>query len=108
VELSDGEQAELLAFYMGLVRAGGEAVNEAAFERTYWLCAAQRLMQALGAYGFLGYERGRADFLAHIPVALPRLLAVWARLDGMQELAGLAAEAGRRAGLRIGPDGGTY
>ena len=108
VDLSDGEQVEVLAFYIGLVRAGGEAVDEAAFERTYWLCAAQRLMQALGAYGFLGYERGRADFLAHIPVALPRLLAVWARLDGMQELAGLTAEAARRAGLRIGPDGGTY
>jgi hypothetical protein len=83
-------------------------VDEASFERTYWQCAAQRLMQALGAYGFLGYERGRADFLAHIPVALPRLLEVWARLDGLQELAGLTLEAARRAGLRIAPDGGTY
>ncbi len=108
VDLSGEEQAGLLAFYIGLVRAGGEVVDEGLFERTYWLCAAQRLMQALGAYGFLGYERGRADFLAHIPVALPRLLTVWARLDGMQELAGLTAEAARRAGLRIGPDGGTY
>jgi aminoglycoside/choline kinase family phosphotransferase len=108
VDLSEEEQAGLLAFYMGLARGEGEFVDEASFERTYWLCAAQRLMQALGAYGFLGYERGRADFLAHIPVALPRLLAVWARLDGLQELAGWTAEAARRAGLRIGPDGGTY
>lgn len=108
VALSEEEQAGLLAFYMELARGDGEFVDEASFERTYWLCAAQRLMQALGAYGFLGYERGRADFLAHIPVALPRLLAVWARLDGLQELAGLTAEAARRAGLRIGPDGGTY
>ena len=108
VALSEEEQAGLLAFYMELVRGDGELVDEASFERTYWLCAAQRLMQALGAYGFLGYERGRADFLAHIPVALPRLLAVWARLDGLQELAELTAEAARRAGLRIGPDGGTY
>ena len=108
VALSEEEQAGLLAFYMELARGDGELVDEASFERTYWLCAAQRLMQALGAYGFLGYERGRADFLAYIPVALPRLLAVWARLDGLQELAGLTAEAARRAGLRIGPDGGTY
>ena len=108
VALSEEEQAGLLAFYMELARGDGELVDEASFQRTYWLCAAQRLMQALGAYGFLGYERGRADFLAHIPVALPRLLAVWARLDGLQELAGLTAEAARRAGLRIGPDGGTY
>ena len=108
VELSEVEQSELLAFYIGLVRAEGRAVDEGLFERTYWLCAAQRLMQALGAYGFLGYERGRADFLAHIPVALPRLLAVWGRLEGLQELVALTTEAARRAGLRIGADGGTY
>jgi hypothetical protein len=108
VSLSAEEQAALLAYYVGLVRSEGEAVDERDFERVYWLCAAQRLMQALGAYGFLGHERGRADFLAHIPVALPRLLAVWARLDGLQELGRLTAEAARRAGLRIGPDGGTY
>jgi hypothetical protein len=33
-------------------------------------------MQALGAYGFLGHEKGREEFLAHIPVALVRLLDV--------------------------------
>ena len=108
VVLSAEEQAALLAFYMDLVRAEGGSVDEREFERVYWLCAAQRLMQALGAYGFLGHERGRADFLAHIPVALPRLLAVWRRLEGLQELAERTAEAAQRAGLRTGPDGGTY
>jgi aminoglycoside/choline kinase family phosphotransferase len=108
VYLSAEEQEALLSFYVGLMRGEGEDVDEREFERVYWLCAAQRLMQALGAYGFLGHERGRADFLAHIPVALPRLLAVWARLDGLQGLAQLTAEAARRAGLRTGPDGGTY
>ncbi len=108
VGLSAEEQAALLAFYIGLARAEGERVDEREFERVYWLCAAQRLMQALGAYGFLGHERGRADFLAHIPVALPRLLAVWSRLDGLEELSRLTAEAARRAGLRTAPDGGTY
>jgi len=38
------------------------------------LVAAHRLMQALGAYAFLGLRRGKPAFLAHIPVAL-RLLA---------------------------------
>ncbi len=108
VDLSAEEQEALLSFYVGLVREEGGSVDEREFKRVYWLCAAQRLMQALGAYGFLGYERGRADFLAHIPVALPRLLAVWARLDGLRELAGLTAEAAQRVGLRTGPDGGTY
>jgi len=36
--------------------------------------AAHRLMQALGAYAFLGLRRGKPAFLAHIPAAL-RLLA---------------------------------
>jgi aminoglycoside/choline kinase family phosphotransferase len=108
VDLSEQEQRALLAYYIGLAQADGESVDEALFERTYWRCAAQRLMQALGAYGFLGHERGRADFLAHIPVALPRLLSVWTRLDGMRELSALTADAARRAGLRIGADGGTY
>jgi aminoglycoside/choline kinase family phosphotransferase len=33
----------------------------------------QRLMQALGAYGFLGHVKGKRDFLRHIPQALVHL-----------------------------------
>lgn len=39
-------------------------------------CARQRLMQALGAYGFLGRVKGRRHFLEHIPVAAGRLAAL--------------------------------
>lgn len=39
----------------------------------------QRLMQALGAYGFLGHVRGRPGFLAHVPAGLARLREVVAR-----------------------------
>lgn len=107
VDLSEGERAALLEFYVGLMRAEGESVDVAAFERVYLMCAAQRLMQALGAYGFLGHEKGRADFLAHVPVALPRLLEVWGRLGGFEELAQRVCVAGERAGLRIRADGLT-
>jgi hypothetical protein len=33
----------------------------------------QRLMQALGAYGFLGLVKGRRGFLAHVPRGLAHL-----------------------------------
>lgn len=46
------------------------------FDRTFVLCAMQRLMQALGAYGNLGINKGRRHFLEHIPRALPLLCGV--------------------------------
>lgn len=39
----------------------------------------QRLMQALGAFTFLGNVKGKTDFLAHIPRAKSLLVAVLAR-----------------------------
>jgi hypothetical protein len=85
VDLKEAERAELMVFYKSLMTSEGMAVD-AAFERIYLLCAAQRLMQALGAYGFLGHEKKRASFLAHIPVALPRLVSVLKRIGGLDSL----------------------
>ncbi len=87
VNLSTDEQEHLLDFYKSIAADHPSISNPDAFTRIYDLCAAQRLMQALGAYGFLGHQRHRADFLAHIPVALPRLRSV---LDRLPELARLA------------------
>jgi aminoglycoside/choline kinase family phosphotransferase len=39
-------------------------------------CAAQRLMQALGAYGYIGNKLGKKHFLVHIPPALVNLRGV--------------------------------
>jgi len=50
--------------------------NAPDFDRTFALCAMQRLMQALGAYGNLGINKGRQHFLEHIPRALPLLCEV--------------------------------
>ncbi|MEM6277951.1 MAG: hypothetical protein AAF733_00630, partial [Verrucomicrobiota bacterium] len=36
-------------------------------------CAMQRLMQALGAYGYLSEVKGKKEFLQHIPTAQRRL-----------------------------------
>jgi hypothetical protein len=103
VKISGDEQAALLAFYCAEVRAhGGEVSGD--FEAVYWLCAAQRLMQALGAYGFLGHEKGRDDFLAHIPVALPRLVSVLKRVGGLDSLVTLLEPAACNAALQPATD----
>ena len=59
--------------------------TRAEFDEIYRLCALQRLMQALGAYGYLGLVREKPDFLTHIPVALASLREVAAGVDGLEE-----------------------
>ena len=56
------------------------------FRTVYDWCAMQRLMQALGAYGFLGHTQGRPDFLTHIPAALASLDEVLGRIEGATAL----------------------
>lgn len=46
------------------------------FRQQLLACACQRLMQALGAYGFLGLVKGKLAFLEHIAPALANLRAV--------------------------------
>ena len=85
VDLTPPERDELLAHYLsGLLGAGRPGQEE--FLRLYDLCAMQRLMQALGAYGKLGHTDGRAHFLQHIPVALARLIEVLERIPGLESL----------------------
>jgi aminoglycoside/choline kinase family phosphotransferase len=46
----------------------------------FYLCAAQRLMQALGAYGNLSLHKGKERYRRFIPVAINRLLAISGKL----------------------------
>jgi aminoglycoside/choline kinase family phosphotransferase len=84
VTLAAAERAALLEFYKNAARRDGMEILPD-FDETYHRCALQRLMQALGAYGFLGLQKGRADFLAHIPAARSSLREVAARIDGLDE-----------------------
>ena len=81
VHLTASEREELLRFYCATT-----AVNDLAFAEKFQLCAAQRLMQALGAYGFLGSVKGNKSFLAHIPAAIYSLGAVLHGIDGVEPL----------------------
>ena len=70
--MSDDERSELSNSYAQI--AG--RTDFAAWEDELQACARQRLMQALGAYGFLGRVKGRRHFLSYIPVAAERLAAL--------------------------------
>ena len=72
VELSDEERTELTQYYIERQKEFGRDVREE-FEQVLALCAMQRLMQALGAYGFLGLVKKHESFLQHIPSALKSL-----------------------------------
>jgi len=81
--LGGEEREQLINTYIGRVLDAGGTV-EADFRQTLDLCAMQRLMQALGAYGFLGLVRERKAFLDHIPAALHSLRQVLARIPELQ------------------------
>jgi aminoglycoside/choline kinase family phosphotransferase len=81
VGLNAAERTELLGFYR--LQAG---VNDPAFAEKCRLCVLQRLMQALGAYGYLGLVKGNKSFLAHIPVALQSLVEAVAKIEGFDPL----------------------
>ena len=85
VDLTGPERNELLDYYCR------EKPNTD-FLTTLRLCAMQRLMQALGAYGFLALVKGHKHFLQHIPKALNSLREVVAEIDGLELFQTLLAE----------------
>jgi N-acetylmuramate 1-kinase len=53
---------------------------------SFYLCAAQRLMQALGAYGNLSVHKGKERYRAFVPTALRRLDTVMEKLPEYPEI----------------------
>ena len=75
----------MIAYYRDRQRENGITID-GDFDLKLRLCAMQRLMQALGAYGFLGLVKGHKHFLQYIPNALPSLRAVVAKIDNLRPL----------------------
>jgi hypothetical protein len=109
-----GAREALLAVYRDA--AGGK--GDEAHPPVFLAASAQRLMQALGAYGFLGLVRRKPHFLAHIPRALENLLEVTERAGGLPRLEALVRDCqqawegkalmpppGRATGSAIDPAG---
>src|SRR5881398_2812149 len=86
VDLPQTERTELVRYYRERQLENGIAIN-GDFELKLRLCAMQRLMQALGAYGFLGLVKGHKHFLKHVPAALKSLQRIVTETDGLTQLA---------------------
>jgi hypothetical protein len=87
VNFSGFEIEELLSFYYVIASWDMEWDT---FVECFWEASAQRLMQALGAYGFLGLRKGLGEFLGHIPAALSNLQRAAASVESLPHLLELA------------------
>jgi len=85
VDLTEAERAELIAYYREQQIKNGITVN-GEFDSKLRHCAMQRLMQALGAYGFLGLVKGHKEFLKHLPAAMKSLRSIVAEITGLDRL----------------------
>lgn len=85
VQLDENQRGELISEYTKRARDEGADLG-ANFAALLDLCAAQRLMQALGAYGYLGHVSERPYFLDHIPAALRSLKEVLTRIPELKNL----------------------
>src|SRR5436189_815947 len=91
VHLTGSEPAELITYYRyGRDKSGATCSDD--FDSKLRLCAMQRLMQALGAYGFLGLVKGHKNFLQYIPRAVRSLRHIVAKVDNLKPLASFLEE----------------
>lgn len=99
VVFSDDEIGKLLSFYYEL---SDFESDWDAFSICFWEASVQRLMQALGAYGFLGVKKGLKPFLQHIPGGLKNLLRALSHTHALPELHRLVLECDEKAfGYRL-------
>ena len=73
VPLLNEERSHLLSYYFERNSMGW---NRTEFDRVYYDCGIQRLMQALGAYGVIGMLKEKREFLRHIQPAIKTLIEV--------------------------------
>jgi aminoglycoside/choline kinase family phosphotransferase len=67
-------RAELIDFYLDILNEKwGMKIDHKEFIKTFHLAGMQRNMQALGAFAFLGLQKGKRGFFKHIPAALSYL-----------------------------------
>lgn len=87
IDFTDEEVNELLSYYYSLSVRNHDLPT---FTIIFWEASAQRLMQALGAYGFLGLTKGLTDFLAHIPSGLRNLFRATSHATSLPMLGDLS------------------
>jgi aminoglycoside/choline kinase family phosphotransferase len=80
VDLRPAERTELIEYC-----CGGKPPDS--FHETLRLCAMQRLMQAIGFYGFITEVKGHKSFFKFIPQAMKSLAEILTDLPGLGQLA---------------------
>ena len=89
VTFTDEERNELIYFYYELMNP---AYSRDEFIHNFWMGSVQRLLQALGAYGFLGLKKNKPAFLSHIGNGLENLLMAVDNVGNLEMLSDLATE----------------
>ena len=124
VSLTEDERIELLSYYYRLpayegtdtlqndISSGDKAIAAShvkadrlqsawtEFQDRFRDASAQRLMQALGAYGFLGLKSGLAEFLVHIPGGIANLVDSASRSKRLPLLKNLATRCQQSLGRK--------
>jgi N-acetylmuramate 1-kinase len=91
VALTRDDRQNLINYYLAKLMLAGVPAGDNFAEVLDW-CAMQRLMQALGAYGYLGLVKRHEQFLNHIPAAMKSLRELLNRIDGLDDLLQLLSE----------------
>jgi aminoglycoside/choline kinase family phosphotransferase len=91
VDLTEAERADLITYYREQQVKKGITID-GDFDSRLRLCAMQRLMQALGAYGFLGLVKGHKHFLKYVEVAMESLRSTVRQIEGLEKLEALLDE----------------
>lgn len=89
VALTGEERDDLLDFYYALMKPD---YGRDEFTANFISASVQRLMQALGAYGFLGIKKKKTDFLRHVENGLANLTAAVSATGNLPRIAELAFE----------------
>ena len=89
VTFKDEERNEMLDFYYELMKL---SYSRDEFVRNFWMGSVQRLLQALGAYGFLGLKKHKPAFLHHISNGIENLLTAVDNIGSLEMLSDLATE----------------
>ena len=85
VSFSPAEREELLSIYEEM-REAAQVPVAPQFREIFCLAGVQRLMQALGFYGFAGTVKDNKAFLRYVGPAMASLRALVGEIDGLAEL----------------------
>ena len=92
------ERNELISFYYELMKPD---YSRDEFVHNFWEASAQRLMQALGAYVFLGLKKNKTEFLRHVENGVKNLILVTSRLTTLSTLHELVKKCADKMSLKM-------